>query len=311
METRPEHLFAISGSIAPLPAFEKQLKTDLEWGLSEASLFLDGKGAVHETLRRVCKRLDEAGVAYAVVGGMALYAQGFQRFTKDVDLLVSPQGLNRIHAELEGLGYVRVFPGSKNLRDTHTRVNIEFLVEGQYPGDGKPKPVAFPDPRNVSVELNGIHYLNLPTLVELKLASGLSNPDRMKDLSDVQELIKAVELPRDLQLQLNPYVREKYLELWDAVKSVQRRYVLLWRNKWLTSSAATLDEMIASIHAAAETLAAMKADGVVLDHEGGTADDYAYLVTSDPEIARKYDMHDESEFWNEGEGDTPDNVPGE
>ena len=277
--------------------------------MTEASLFLDGKGAVHETLRRVCKRLDEAEIAYVVVGGMALYAQGFQRFTKDVDLLVSPQGLTRIHAELEGLGYVRKFRGSKNLRDTQTHVDIEFLVEGQFPGDGKPKPVAFPDPRNVGVERNGIRYLNLPTLVELKLASGLSNADRMKDLSDVQELIKAVELPRDLHLQLNPYVRDKYLELWDAVKSVQRRYVLLWRNKWLTSSAATLDEMIASIHAAADTLAAMKADGVVLDPEGGTADDYAYLVTSDPEIARKYDMHDESEFWNEGKGDTSHTDP--
>lgn len=43
----------------------------------------------------------------------------------------------------------------------------------------------------------------------------------------------------------------------------------------------------------------MHADGVVLDSGGGTADDYAHLVTTDPEVARKYDMHEESEFFGE------------
>jgi hypothetical protein len=31
---------------------------------------------------------------------------------------------------------------------------------------------------------------NLPTLIELKLASGMTNAGRLKDLADVQELIK-------------------------------------------------------------------------------------------------------------------------
>jgi len=33
-------------------------------------------------------------------------------------------------------------------------VRIEFLVSGQYPGDGKPKPVAFPDPADVAVKID-------------------------------------------------------------------------------------------------------------------------------------------------------------
>ena len=32
------------------------------------------------------------------------------------------------------------------------------------------------------VEIDGINYLNLPTLIELKLASGMTNPGRLKDL---------------------------------------------------------------------------------------------------------------------------------
>lgn len=44
------------------------------------------------------------------------------------------------------------------------------------------------------------------------------------------------------------------------------------------------------------------ADGVTLDSGGGQPDDYAYLVTIDPIIAKKYDMHDEKGFWEEDVG---------
>jgi hypothetical protein len=59
--------------------------------------------------------------------------------------------------------------------------------------------------------------------------------------------------------------------------------------------------MIASLQDAADTLRAMLADGVTLDSGGGTGDDYAYLITTDPLIAKKYGMHDENEFWNDDE----------
>jgi len=51
----------------------------------------------------------------------------------------------------------------------------------------------------------------------------------------------------------------------------------------------------------------MRSDGVTLDPDGGTSDDYAHLVTTDPDVARKYDMHDESEFLgNDEELDSED-----
>jgi hypothetical protein len=58
----------------------------------------------------------------------------------------------------------------------------------------------------------------LPTLIELKLASGMTNPGRLKDLADVQELIRVLKLPADFSDQLNPFVRGRYSELWEAVK---------------------------------------------------------------------------------------------
>jgi hypothetical protein len=109
------------------------------------------------------------------------------------------------------------FAGSKQLRDTDTGVRIEFLVTGQFPGDGKPKPIAFPDPASASVEIDGIRYLSLENLIELKLASGMTNPGRLKDLADVQELIRILKLPLAFQARLDPYVREKFAELANAV----------------------------------------------------------------------------------------------
>jgi len=276
--------------------YEERLASDSRWALSEGSRHFERQSAVQQSLERIAKRLDELGVPYAVVGAMAMFHHGYRRFTEDVDILVTKEGLKTIHRKLEGLGYVPPFEGSKHLRDAETGVRIEFIVTGQFPGDGKPKPVAFPQPEDVSFERDGIKYVKLPTLVELKLASGLSSADRMKDLTDVQELIKALTLPLEMADQLDPFVQPKYRELWKNVHGAAKRYVQIWRNKFLTVDAQSLDEMIASISEAANPLQAMQADGVILDPQGGTGDDYAYLVTTDPEVAKKYGMHEESEL---------------
>jgi hypothetical protein len=202
--------------------YEERLNRDVGWALQEGSMHFEEQSAVHKTLQRITRRLDELGIPYALVGGMALFFHGYRRFTEDVDLLVTRQGLEEAHRRLEGLGYVPPFAGSKQLRDAETGVRIEFLITGEYPGDGKPKPVAFPDPAAAAVEVHGMHLLPLPKLIELKLASGISNPRRARDLADVQELIDILHLPADLADQLNPYVAAKYRELWDVVQDNPR-----------------------------------------------------------------------------------------
>jgi hypothetical protein len=51
-------------------------------------------------------------------------------------------------------------------------------------------------------------------LIEMKLASGLSSPDRLKDHADVIELIRVHVLGEFFAESLHPYVRAKYRELW-------------------------------------------------------------------------------------------------
>lgn len=204
-----------------LSLYEQRLDRDWGFAMDEGDRFFQQDSAVYKTLRALARRLDELGIPYAVVGAMALNAHGFRRFTDDVDLLVTSAGLKAIHEQLEGRGYVPPFKGSKQLRDTEHGVRVEFLVTGGFPGDGKAKPVSFPDPAAVAVKIGQFSVTNLPTLVTLKLASGMTNPGRMKDLGDVQEAIRTLNLTRDYAEQLDPYVREKYRELWDGLSLSQ------------------------------------------------------------------------------------------
>jgi hypothetical protein len=202
-----------------VPVYEDLLKGDWWWALDQGGLHFEGESLVQKTLRRIARRLDELELPYAVAGGMALFAHGFERFTQGVDILVSREGLKAIHAHLDGLGYVPPFKGSKNLRDTEHGVRIEFLIAGEFPGDGKPKAVAFPDPEHASVVIKGVRILSLPKLVELKLASGMTGGiHRMKDFTDAIALIETLKLPVEFADELNPYVRDKYLELWQGIQ---------------------------------------------------------------------------------------------
>lgn len=203
-------------------AYEQRARAGGLAGLDVAGdFFMDG-GAVKRTMRKIAAKLEELKIPYAVVGGMALVMHGQERTTVDVDILVSPEGLKSAHEALEGLGYVAPFAGSKNLRDTETGVRIEFLVSGNYPGDGKPKPVAFPDPSQVASVIDGIRVINLPKFIELKLASGLTGgAARLKDFADVVALIEVLKISEAIAESLDDYVRPKFLELWRDLASRQ------------------------------------------------------------------------------------------
>ena len=196
--------------------YREQLNRNRAWALWEGGMFFEGTNKVHVSLQRIARKLVELNVPYAIVGGMAMYLHGYRRFTEDVDLLVTREGLATIHEKLVGLGYVPPFTGSKHLKDTDTGVKIEFLVTGDYPGDGLPKPVQFPNPSDVYEPIEGIATLKIETLVELKLASGMAK-GRRKDQADVQELIRTLQLPLEFAGQLNPYVQSSYRELWYEV----------------------------------------------------------------------------------------------
>lgn len=190
----------------------------LEVALQEATSYFMGTSNVQEAARALATRLDEAGIPYVIAGAMALAAHGYLRVTDDVDVLLTRDGLAEFKRRFVGLGYVEQFAGSKGLRDAQRGVKIDVLIAGDFPGDGKPKPVAFPDPALVAERGERYAVLPLERLIELKLASGMTAPHRLRDLADVLELIRARQLARDVGERLDPWVRAKFDELWVAAQ---------------------------------------------------------------------------------------------
>ncbi len=198
------------------------LPSDQLWhSLKEGSEFFQHQGDIYETLRRLVDELDENSLDYALIGGLALVAHGYRRFTEDVDILMTAEALEVFRERLLGRGYLPAFSGAtKTFRDTRSGVRIEVVTTGDFPGDGKPKPVAFPVPTEARLQREGVWLITLDKLIELKLASGLSAPHRLKDLADVQELIARLNLPLDLAEDLDASVRDEYRRLWQNVQDI-------------------------------------------------------------------------------------------
>ena len=204
--------------LKPLPLWLGAESRFIE-ALEFAGRFHMGESTVHMALAKLARNLDATHISYAVVGAMAMNLHGFHRVTVDIDVLVTPEGFARFNEVWVGRGYAERSVGARRVRDTEHDVPIDFLLSGDFPGDRKPKPVCFPDPATKAVILGGVAVLPLELIIEMKLASGMSAPHRLKDLADVIELIRTLDLDEALATRLAPSVQDKYRELWRAARS--------------------------------------------------------------------------------------------
>jgi hypothetical protein len=160
-------------------------------------------------LRSVVRDFDECGIDYAIIGGFAVRAHNFVRFTEDIDFLVSKEGMREIHNKLIGKGYT-LRPGSnKNLFliTGKGRYPIDILVEGDREGD-----VSLPNPKSVRMKMFGAWYLTLDELLNFKLRAG-----RGKDDLDVSQLIELNGLDSFYANRLDADVRDKFLKIISKV----------------------------------------------------------------------------------------------
>jgi len=93
--------------------------------------------ATWEDLRAVAALLNGAGVRYALIGGYAIAAHGFNRFSEDLDLIVepSPDNTGKWIAALSNLpdGACRELAGQNTLFEREgeyaIRINDEFTID--------------------------------------------------------------------------------------------------------------------------------------------------------------------------------------
>lgn len=158
------------------------------------------KVASFEAIVRV---LNQAGVRYIVVGGLAVNAHGYGRSTYDVDLVIqlSPDNIIRTFAALESIGYRPQIPvkaeqfADAALRSSW-RTDKGMLVLKMWSDSHRETPldIFVSEPFDFDVEYSavlrqetapGSHapILQLETLLAMKKEAG-----RPKDLADIDEL---------------------------------------------------------------------------------------------------------------------------
>jgi hypothetical protein len=205
----------------------EQVQASFERTLRAMGQFAAGSSPVQRAARKLARALEGLGIPYAVAGGLAVAANGVERLTVNVDLLITKEGLTAFKGRWLGRGWVGRFRGPKGLRDAEHDVKIDVLTTDEKPGDGKSCPFNFPDPSTVGEEFGGVwsgmRMLDLRTLIELKLASGMTSPHRPRDMDDVIRLIKFHGLPPGYADRLHEYVREEFGKLWELAQ-VRDRY---------------------------------------------------------------------------------------
>lgn len=197
------------------------MSADTHWALGEGSKFFENRGEVHRTLRALVEDLGLHDLNYALIGGLAMWHHGFRRFCEIVELLVDCNTLRLIHREFTKSTYVPDVLGSKHLRHITTGVLIRFRITGEKVGIINGRRFDFPSSAEFVVHKGGISLLRLEKLIELKLVVGLSDPSRLSDLADVQELIRHLSLPLEFSQQLDASVRNKFAELWHGLEQDQ------------------------------------------------------------------------------------------
>ncbi|HWE00945.1 MAG TPA: hypothetical protein VG326_00950 [Tepidisphaeraceae bacterium] len=181
--------------------------------LGEISMFFRGNDPIHQTMRRIALRFEQATIPYAIVGGMAVNAHRHRRTTGDVDFLLSAEGLAMLRRFVTAGEFDPTQGRPRRFVDRATGVSFDILVAGLFPGSGMPGPIAYPDPETVTQTIDDLRVVNLPTLIQLKLAA-----HRYQDFADVVSLIRANRLDEGFADQLHPSVRGDYIECLEEMR---------------------------------------------------------------------------------------------
>ena len=200
----------VSRQLAPAPKATPVEQPTEDVRLSEAAnpklkSFQPNHSDVYKSALRLAATLASLNIPSAIAGGLAVGAHGYQRSTRDVDVVLTPDGLDKLKSDGLGRGIMERYKGSRNLKDTISKVDIDVILTTD-------KPVPVPDPATSSVtNADGLKVLSLPSLIELKLST--ASPERKKDVKDVSGLIWTNGLDADYAELLDPSVRERFLEL--------------------------------------------------------------------------------------------------
>ena len=160
----------------------------------------------------ICNTMNKLNIKYALIGGLCLPFYGFNRFTHDIDILIDKSDYKILMSNILGRGYLPKFEGSKGIKNTMYKIPIDFIFNSEKYGN-----FTYPNPKDVRVKRKGIYILDLVSLIEIKLASGLNNKKRTHDIADAHRIIKynIDKLNNIDNISKLKNINDKYIELRD------------------------------------------------------------------------------------------------
>ena len=157
--------------------------------LSERGLLGTKRTMNQETVKEVLRGLNEAGVRYCLVGGLALAHHSVPRQTQDVDILVLPEDLPLVQHllqghELHGTAVVMVF------KIGETRIDI-------IPANLRAKREAVLSYIEDTLDEIVVRVVNVRDLILLKLWAIPDRPTKGKRMQDETDVVGLIEMNQE------------------------------------------------------------------------------------------------------------------
>ena len=189
-------------AVARVNAFARAMKPDVP--------------SVEVALADLREMLGRAGVAYVLVGGVAVIHHGYVRSTDDIDVLLDRDAVVRVGPLLVDGGFE-----SRTERRWHhvgSGVDVDLLLAGEAMPRGQDR---YPHPGEVGRSQREADVVDLTGLISLKLRAG-----RYQDLADIVRLLQTLDEVHYLSVEagLAPDLRPRVFELReDALEELRWR----------------------------------------------------------------------------------------
>lgn len=169
-----------------------------------------------QVLKTFARFLEESRIRYALIGGLAMQAWGYSRFTRDIDFVADRAGRDRVVSFAQSQGYETLYLSegySNHLHPDPRFGRVDFMYVDEETAD-KLFPLAVVKPILGDVEAP------VPTpehLAAMKAISMKNSPQRVLiDSPDVQFLLSLPGVDRE---QIRDYFAQHgLLELFDAIE---------------------------------------------------------------------------------------------
>lgn len=151
----------------------------------------DLPGRYGRVIRAIDHLLQVTGCEAVLGGGWAVWHHGFSgRVTQDVDIALPAARIDEFLRTASVSGF-ELLPHKEGrwpkMKHKETGIQVDILPEGARPGTAaKLAPTTIPHPGQMGAVAGTLHYISLPSLIELKIAAG-----RLRDESDVGEVMRA------------------------------------------------------------------------------------------------------------------------